>query len=306
MEKYAPLFARLLNERGLPEHTIESLSTLYLPILEWLQRLQTEESRPIVVGVNGAQGSGKSTFCSLLVPLLAEIYDLHAVTLSIDDVYLTREARADLGETVHPLCAIRGVPGTHDIPLAHTVLNQLTTIAEGERGFIPRFDKARDDRRRREDWEATDGPVDIVLFEGWCIGCHEMPPWLGPINQREARDDPEGAWMQWSLAALRQHYRPLFARLDALVCISVPSMDTVRQSRWLQEQRLHQSVAPGTDTNKLAGLMNQQEVFDYVALFERYTLQMLETLPSMADVHISRSHDFRYTLERLPGHSSVG
>ena len=132
MSPNATLFFELLEEHGLPESAREAWSTLYEPVLEWLVARQATQGGPIRVGVNGAQGSGKTTFCSLLVPLLERIHNLRAATLSIDDVYATRANRMKLGETLHPLCAIRGVPGTHDIPLAHSVLEHITALAPEE------------------------------------------------------------------------------------------------------------------------------------------------------------------------------
>ena len=35
--------------------------------------------------------------------------------LSIDDFYLSKAKRKRLAASVHPLLAIRGVPGTHDV-----------------------------------------------------------------------------------------------------------------------------------------------------------------------------------------------
>ena len=35
-----------------------------------------------------------------------------------DDFYLTQAQRQDLAQQIHPLLKSRGVPGTHDVPLA--------------------------------------------------------------------------------------------------------------------------------------------------------------------------------------------
>ena len=48
-----------------------------------------------------------------------------AITLSLDDFYLSKAARAHLAETVHPLCSARGVAGTHDVDLLKQTLAQL-------------------------------------------------------------------------------------------------------------------------------------------------------------------------------------
>ena len=35
---------------------------------------------------------------------------------------------------------------------------------------IPLFDKAIDDRLQQEEWRQVTGPLDLILFEGWCVG----------------------------------------------------------------------------------------------------------------------------------------
>ena len=81
--------------------------------------------------------------------------------------------------------------------------------------------------------------------------------------------------------------------------IKVPSMDTVRESRWLQEEKLWRA-SEGRDGD-LAGLMTRSEVMEYVDLFERYTEHMFTCIPPRADALIRRSHSFEYHLEPLKG-----
>ncbi|MAY80047.1 MAG: phosphoribulokinase [Deltaproteobacteria bacterium] len=294
-------FQHALDKLGLPHDVIDSLDTIYRPVAQWISKLKADHRRPIIIGVNGAQGSGKSTFCALLTPLLCEAHNIRTVTLSIDDVYHTRDTRLKMARTVHPLCGIRGVPGTHDVQLAHSVLDQLSIADAPQPVSVPRFDKSTDDRRSPADWDIVTGPVDVVLFEGWCVGCPNIPEWKQPYNDREAAEDPHGVWVRWSGEQLQRNYQPLFDRMDALVMIEVPSMDTVRQGRWLQEQRLWDAC--GIDPSSVVhppGLMSRTEVDQYVALFERYTEHMLATLPSQADTLIARRDGFSYDLHRIP------
>ena len=82
--------------------------------------------------VNGSQGSGKTTLCAYLCALLEAEYGLRAIALSLDDFYLTRAAARELGASVHPLLATRGVPGTHDMALLNDTLDAL--LAAERRG----------------------------------------------------------------------------------------------------------------------------------------------------------------------------
>lgn len=300
MANHTQFFTETVQRLGLPSTAVHMLDTIHTPIAQWIAETVPHHNRPLMVGVNGAQGSGKSTFCALLAPLLKRVHGLTVATVSIDDVYLTRSNRMQLAQTIHPLCAFRGVPGTHDLHLAHAVFDALAATQSGSTAFIPRFDKSIDDRLPEVQWESCPGPIDAVLFEGWCVGCPELPTWTGPYNSRELKDDPNGVWAQWSASCLNDDYQKLFSRLDSMIMIEVPSMDTVRSSRWLQEERLWQQLqATDTPNSRPAGLMTKDEVIDYVALFERHTEHMLLELPSVADVLVKRDEDFHYTLERV-------
>ncbi|MCO4745874.1 MAG: kinase [Proteobacteria bacterium] len=247
-------------------------------LAQWVHGLAKDKGRPTILGVSGAQGSGKSTLCRMLGEELKCRYGWDVATISIDDLYRTRAERQELARSVHPLCAIRGLPGTHDVALGHALLDALGTATASTTTRIPRFDKATDDRVPEHAFDTVKGRPDLVLFEGWCVGAPPAPAWTGPINPREARDDPDGVWMRWSERQLVHDYLDLWARLDALLMIEVASFEAVVEGRWRQEQGL--AARAGTDA---VGVMSREEVEAYVALFERKTRQLLRELPSIAD-----------------------
>ena len=250
------------------------------------------------LGVSGAQGSGKSTFCELLSFWLQANHKLKTAVLSIDDLYLTRSERHQLSQTVHPLCAFRGVPGTHDVGLGHRVMDELAGAAPDGKTRIPRFNKTLDDRRPPSEWESICGQTNVLLFEGWCVGAKPLGPWTGPINQREAEDDPDGQWVNWSNRELKQKYGKLFDRLDGLVMLKVPSMETVRKGRWKQEQRAWARLSESDTVHP--GLMTESEVHHYVALFERLTRSMLSEMPTYADAVIEQDDNYGQQLVKIP------
>ncbi len=238
---------------------------------------------PYVLGVSGAQGSGKSTLCRRLAARLEADHGLSTVVLSIDDVYRTRAERRALGRAVHPLCAVRGLPGTHDVGLALRVLDALAAASPDATTEVPRFDKAHDDRVPRRDFDRVVGRPDVVLLEGWCVAAVPGPPWTGPMNAREARDDPDGTWVRWSERALAVDYPPLWRRLDALLFIASPSWEAVVAGRCQQEASLARRLRDAGRAEDAVGLMTEAQVVDYVALFERKTRQLLAELPAVAD-----------------------
>ena len=156
---------RLVNAEGLPTHYSQIVRHFWVPLANDIAR-RAQQEKPLIVGINGAQGSGKTTLCQFMEILLAE-RGLRAVTLALDDLYLTRSERDRLATEVHPLFATRGVPGTHAPGLGMAIID---AVRKGVSFDMPRFDKIRDDRepeRRR-----IDGPVDVLLFEGWCVDAH--------------------------------------------------------------------------------------------------------------------------------------
>ncbi|RMA81215.1 kinase [Umboniibacter marinipuniceus] len=238
------------------------------------------KGRPIVMGINGCQGSGKSTTAALLAELLMECSTYSALAISIDDFYLSSEARVALSEEVHPLLITRGVPGTHDLALAMETLEQLTNSAETV--AIPSFNKATDEPRPKVNWHQFGAPCDILILEGWCLG---ITPQLTdalalPINSLEAREDPKATWRTWVNERLVS-YQALFARIDCLVMLKAPSFSCVASWRLEQEQRLSASLAEGEAGNRVMG---SSEVERFVQHFQRLTEHALNNLADRADV----------------------
>ncbi|MCW3838322.1 kinase [Sphingomonas canadensis] len=242
---------------------------------------------PLILGINGAQGSGKSTLTHATVAALARFHGLRAALLSLDDFYRTRAERGELARAIHPLCATRGVPGTHDMALMEAVL---ASLAAGGVTAIPVFDKLADDRAPRADWVTFEGVPDVVLVEGWCVGIRaaDLPAWSGPINALEAEADPDGRWFGWSRAALPHGYEPLWDRFALLVSIEVPDLETVIDSRLRQEDGL----AAGTARAR----MDRAAVTRFVQHYERYTRALWPAMRQRADILFARDRDFGFTL----------
>jgi D-glycerate 3-kinase len=226
-----------------------------------------------VFAIAGLQGTGKSTL-SAQVADLARGRDLVVVSLSIDDFYLGHAARQRLASEVHPLCATRGVPGTHDVPLACAVLDAL---ARGTPTTLPRFDKIADDRLPEAEWPRVDH-ADLVILEGWFLKVPAEDPadLEDPINRLEHDEDPDGTWRRWSNAALANDYPALWQRLPRLLFLQGPGFDIVPKWRWQQEQTL-QSQHPDRKA------MTHPQVMHFVQFFERVSRQAMRTLPGIAD-----------------------
>ena len=187
-----------------------------------------------LIGIAGAQGSGKTT----LARLAAERFG--AAHLSLDDVYLTKAERLLKGRAVHPLFAVRGPPGTHDLKLLEATVAALRAAGPGDRTPLPTFDKLADDRRPENDWPVFAGRPSAVLIDGWCLGSTPQADaeLAAPINALEARQDVGAEWRRAVNAVLGQPYARLRARLDALVFLKAPGFDVVLDWRCEQEAGL--------------------------------------------------------------------
>jgi D-glycerate 3-kinase len=245
-----------------------------------LQRIP--EDRKMTVGIAGPPGSGKSTLARLLCRLARE-HDLAAACLSLDDYYLPRQQRRELGRAVHPLCGRRGAPGSHELD---RLCADLDSIADGRGSGLetPVFDKGSDDRLPRKRWRRLEQNPRLLLLEGWCIG---IPPQTAerlaePVNQLEESADPQEVWRRWMHHAWREFHRAMKTRLDLLWYIRVPGWEYVIDWRWRQEKGLEQPR-----------LTSRAEVAEFLGTFERIVRHAQTGCDRWADLLLSADSEHR-------------
>ena len=76
---------------------------------------------------------------------------------SIDDIYKSQEERRSLAKEIHPLCYVRGVPGTHDIKMGLDLINELSHASNETETKIPAFCKPEDRHYPSEEWHSSEG-----------------------------------------------------------------------------------------------------------------------------------------------------
>lgn len=279
----------------LPEAYRGTAEQWFVPLLDDIrqrrssQRLAKAHPPPLILGLQGCQGSGKSTFASFLQGGLCRVAGLKILCLSLDDFYYPRADRLRLAREVHPLFETRGVPGTHDIELLQKLLRQLSAGSPGPL-LVPRFDKARDDRR--QDWDTVDPTVlDIVLLEGWCVGTPPQPgeALLAPINALEAEEDPQGAWRQRVNEHLAGPYAETFDLVETLIVFVAPDFTVVSDWRWEQEQKLlaQATSLPAADRRPI----KKEGLQHFLQFYQRLTEWSFKTMPGRADVCFQLDRD---------------
>jgi D-glycerate 3-kinase len=219
-----------------------------------------------------------------MAKVMHEVYGVSTVVLSLDDFYLTKAARAALAESIHPLFATRGVPGTHDLALLNETISALRQPGAGGAVVLPAFDKAQDDRTEMVHWRQVSAPVQLILLEGWCVGLspQDESELEEPINPMEAEQDPSLVWRREVNRQLATEYADVFGNLDSLLLLQAPSFDAVSDWRWQQEQRLSEQFQRD-HPDKPDPTMSRSEVSDFVLHYQRLTEHALKTLPDRAD-----------------------
>lgn len=260
---------------SLPESYLQQASVWFDPIVDSILVHKNSANRPLIIGVSGCQGSGKTTLADYLSESLNE-RGLSCVAISIDDFYLTLQQRQQLAEETHPLLLTRGVPGTHDLPLALSTLNDL--INKNGVVTVPRFDKSQDDRYPKSKWSVIEAPVDIVILEGWCVGVKAQKEYdlIQPINKLESLEDKNGEWRHFVNHQLETSYAQLWSIIDQLIMLKAPSFDSVYQWRLEQEHKLSQAHSiPEQDTHKI---MTPKQIKRFIQHYERLTRYSLSDL----------------------------
>lgn len=272
------LVLEAIQQYQLPTDFDRSIEQFYYPVVKDITR-RCQAGRPLIVGIQGSQGSGKTTFAHFIKLIAESQFGKRCVSMSLDDFYRTRAERKHLSERVHPLLNTRGVPGTHDTELLAMTLSSLETLSDGDQVAIPVFDKALDNRADRNNWQTIYERPDIIVLEGWCVGVSAQEPSLleSSVNELERVEDSQGVWRRYVNSQITEYYQDIYNRLDCLAVLKAPSFDQVYQWRLKQETKLiAQLKVKGASTEKT---MNPEQVKRFISYYQRLTEHALENLP---------------------------
>lgn len=241
----------------------QSIQTI---LADWIEIQIGAHSGVPLLCVSGAQGIGKST----AMHHVKDRFDNRVAILGLDDFYLTRAERAALADQIHPLFAVRGPPGTHDIRFLEETIAALRHATPDSETALPVFDKRIDDRSPRDAWSVFRGRPRGIILEGWCVGAlaDDMAAMSEPLNSVEA-NDASGAWRAYQETQLAGPYSALWDSAQAFFHLCAPSFDQVLEWRLQQEATTH-----GVSEKELP-LDKRAWVEDFIQHYERLTRRML-------------------------------
>lgn len=245
-----------------------------------MERALAKSPRPLAYAIAGSQGAGKSMIARAAVARLGA-KGRKVAALSIDDLYYGREERRRIAARTHPLFITRGPPGTHDVGRGIAIIDALKAHQPAR---LPRFSKALDEPLPVEEWDEAPGDVDILIFEGWCLGARPSADaeLEKPVNVLEEIFDSNGRWRRAVNTVLAGAYQGLFAKIDRLAYLRPPSFDIVKHWRW----ELEQAIAAQRPSGEAPGLLDEDEIDFFVQHYERITRAMMAGLPSRANLTI--------------------
>ena len=264
------------------------IRSFIIPTCFWISKKAKKKS-PLIIGLAGGQGSGKTTISSILSLILKKYFKLKVFKISIDDFYKTKKQREILSKDKHSLLLTRGVPGTHDIKIMLDFFRKIKT-----KNFkslkLPKFNKANDDRYKKKHWYKLKSRPDVVIFEGWCVGAKPQSLRLlkKPINALEKAYDKSLKWRRFVNLQLKTNYKKLYSQLDSLLYLKVKNFNLLKKWRIKQEEKLWLKAK----SRKNLKIMNKKEVINFMQTYQRITEQMFKDAPKYSSIimNLNKNH----------------
>jgi D-glycerate 3-kinase len=248
------------------------IKSFLIPVSFWIAK-KANKKKPLMIGLAGGQGSGKTTISSILTLILKKYFKLNVFKVSIDDFYKTRKDRKLLSKNKHPLLMTRGVPGTHDVDLMLKFFKKVKS-KNFKNLTVPKFNKAIDDRCKKNLWYRLKFKPDVIIFEGWCVGAKAQTnkQLKKPINSMERVYDQGIKWRLHVNNQLKTKYKALFKQLDGLLYLKAKNFSLLRNWRLKQERKLWVQ----TKNKKNLKIMSSRDVINFMQTYQRITQQMFK------------------------------
>lgn len=253
---------------------------------------ESKKHKTFIVGVQGGQGTGKTTLVNFLKLKLKQ-QGFKVQSISIDDFYETYDFRKKLsskypGNSFYQIS--RGMPGTHKVKL---LKQTLAKIKAGKPFEIPIFDKSKHggsgevSKRKMIVKEKQD----FVLFEGWCVGIPKVSSKdmvkICKNNKIPLKKiDPELKYHPIVLKQIKE-YLPLWKYLNYLVMLQADSPLLHHKWRLQQERELRKEKHQG---------MGREDVLAFVDVYLPLTYVCYEKIRPNVRIMVNSRHEF-YRME---------
>ncbi|WP_415320534.1 uridine kinase [Candidatus Pelagibacter sp. Uisw_092] len=269
------------------------IKSFLIPVSFWIAK-RAKKKTPLMIGLAGGQGSGKTTISSILTLILQKYFKLKVFKVSIDDFYKTRKDRKLLSKNKHPLLITRGVPGTHDVDLILKFFKNVKS-KNFKNLTVPKFNKAIDDRCKKSLWYKLKSKPDVVIFEGWCVGARaqKVSQLKKPINSLEKVYDQGIKWRSHVNNQLKTKYKSLFKQLDELVYLKAKNFNLLRNWRLKQERKLWVQ----TKNKKNLKIMSSGDVKNFMQTYQRITQQMFKDALKISSIIMNL--DSNHQIEKI-------
>ena len=256
------------------------VKSFLIPICFWIFK-KASKKKPLILGLSGGQGIGKTTISSIITLILKKYFKLNIFKISIDDFYKTRKERFLLSKKIHSLLMTRGVPGTHDINI---MLNFFKRVKKNNFKSLklPKFDKAFDDRCKKNYWYKIKKKPDVIIFEGWCVGARPQKNSIlkKSVNSLEKSNDPNLIWRKHVNDQLKTKYKKLFSYLDCLLYMKAKNFSLLQKWRLKQEKKLWIK----SKNKKNLKLMSKGDIINFMQTYQRITQNMFKDAPKYASI----------------------
>ena len=267
------------------------IRSFLIPVCFWIEK-KINKKKPLIIGLAGGQGTGKTTITSIISIILKKYFKLDIFKISIDDFYKTRKQRTLLSKNKHSLLMTRGVPGTHDIDIMLNFFKKIK-VKNFKILKLPKFNKGVDDRCKQSLWYKIQSKPDVVILEGWCVGARSQnsKELKKPVNSLEKIHDQNFKWRQYVNYQLKTKYKKLFNQLDYILFLKAKNFSLLRRWRLKQEKKLWLK----SKNKKNLKIMNKSEVKNFMDTYQRITQQMFKDMPKYSSIvmNLNNNHQIK-------------
>ena len=255
-----------------------------------IQQKQKNPKKTLIIGIQGGQGTGKSTMTTELEQILTtKGYKTHH--FSIDDFYTSSKDR-EIFRKKHPTNSFyqiaRGMPGTHNLKTLTKILDR---IQKKQPFAIPIFDKSLHNGQGDQIKKIINvrSPQDIILFEGWCVAIPNITKKVlqatcKKYNFNLKKLDPTGKSQNILIQQIKE-YQPIWKKLNYMIMLKPPNPQMHKIWRNQAEQQLKKS------TNS-SGSMTTQQINHFVDVFLPLTYVCYDKIKPNCIIDVNKDHTF--------------